>query len=241
MKNFKIVLLCLALTFMCGSLSAQDEESKSELSAGADIFNRYVWRGLDYGSSPGIQPCLEYAHKSGFTIGYWGSFDTKGDYNEIDLYLSYSLGGFDVVLTDYFFPVSGIPSSRPERYLNFENSTTGHGLEASLFWNGTEKIPFSLMVGTFVWGADKNNDGNQNYSTYVEAAYAFETKAGKMDAFMGFTPAEGLYGNTLGVVNIGLTVYRDIKITDHFSLPVQSSVILNPQTSNIFLLFGITL
>jgi uncharacterized protein (TIGR02001 family) len=222
-------------------LSAQEDENGSQFNTTADIFNRYVWRGLDYGSAPSIQPGIEYAHKSGFAVGYWGAFSTTGSYNEIDLYLSYSLSDFDIVLTDYFFPVSGVPSFRMERYLNFDNETTGHGTELSLVWNGTEKIPLTLTAGTFIWGADKNNDGDQNYSTYIEAKYEFDTKAGKLEALMGFTPADGLYGNTLGVINIGLGTSREIKMTDHFSLPIQSAVIVNPQTSNIYLLFGITL
>lgn len=217
---------------------AQEETTSSEFSVSADLFNRYVWRGLDYGSAPSIQPTFEYAHKSGFTAGCWGAFSVTGSYNEVDLYMSYSLGNFDILITDYFFPVSGIPSARSQQYLNYNNETTGHGFEGAIKWNGTDKFPLTILAGTFLYGADKNIDGDQNYSTYIEALYEFDTKAGRIDAFMGFTPAEGLYGNTLGVVNMGLTTYRDLKITEHFTLPLQASFIVNPQISNVYLLLG---
>jgi uncharacterized protein (TIGR02001 family) len=241
MKKYLCFAIFAFLLFSCHIGSAQEDKPVSKFSTGVDLFNRYVWRGLDYGSSPSIQPTIEYAHKSGLKVGYWGSFNTLGNYNEIDFYISYSISSFDLVLTDYFFPESGIPSSKTFRYLNFDNETTGHGTEISLFWNGSEKLPLTLMAGTFFWGADKNVDGNQNYSTYFEAKYEFETKAGALEAIVGFTPAKGLYGNTLGIINMGLGTKKEIKITDHFSLPVQSAVIVNPQISNIYLVFGISL
>lgn len=241
MKNYLCFAVIAIMLFSCYIGSAQEDKPISTFSTGADLFNRYVWRGLDYGSSPSIQPTIEYAHKSGLKAGFWGSFNTLGNYNEIDFYVSYSISSFDIVLTDYFISESGIPSTKTFRYLNFDNETTGHGTEFSLFWNGTEKLPLTLMAGTFFWGADKNADGKQNYSTYIEAKYEFETKVGNIETIIGFTPAEGLYGNTLGVINLGIGTTKDIKITEHFSLPVQSSVVVNPQTSNIFLLFGISL
>jgi hypothetical protein len=241
MKIYLLFAFIATMLLSWHCVSAQEEKPVSKFSTGADFFNRYVWRGLDYGSSPSIQPTIEYSHKSGFKAGYWGAFSTLGTYNEIDFYISYSISSFDLVMTDYFFSESGIPSSKAFRYLNFDNETTGHGTEFSIFWNGTENLPLTLMAGTFFWGADKNADGKQNYSTYVEAKYEFETKAGNIEAIIGFTPAEGLYGNTLGVINLGIGTTKEIKITDHFSLPVQCAVIVNPQTSNIFLLFGISL
>jgi hypothetical protein len=239
-RDLLLIALAGVLCFSFFEASSQEEE-KSTINSGVDLFNRYVWRGLDFGSAPSIQPVLEYAHKSGLTVGCWGAFSTTGTYNEVDLYVGYAFKGFSLTITDYFFPVSGIPAVKPEKYFNYKNETTGHLYEGSIGWDGPENFPVSLLVGTFFYGADKNTDGNQNLSTYFELGYTLETKAGNLEPFIGFTPAEGLYGNTLGVVNLGISSSRSIKINDRFELPVTTSLILNPQISNIYFLFGITL
>lgn len=237
----RFIFLPLFLFAMTIGAVAQSDSAKSSVNVSADIFSRYIWRGLDYGSGPSIQPTLEYVHKSGLTIGYWGAYNIIGTYNESDLYLTYGFGKFEVTATDYFFPISGIPTFQSQRYLNYDNATTGHIFEGLLKWKGTDKFPLTLQIGTSFYGADKKVNGDQNYSTYVEALYTFEKKAGKFDAFMGFTPDAGLYGNTMGVVNIGITGYRNVKISDEFTLPMQASIVVNPQVSNIYFTLGVTL
>jgi hypothetical protein len=51
----KKLLILFSLVSICFlDLNAQ------ELSGGADIMSRYVWRGRDFGNSPSIQPCIEF-------------------------------------------------------------------------------------------------------------------------------------------------------------------------------------
>ncbi len=53
-----------------------------ELSLGADVLNRYVWRGLDLGGkSPSIQPWMKINAGNDnhvFSFGAWGAFSTAG-------------------------------------------------------------------------------------------------------------------------------------------------------------------
>ncbi|MDD3876518.1 MAG: hypothetical protein PHT69_07845 [Bacteroidales bacterium] len=233
------LLFSFLMSISCFLVSAQ-EENTSGFNIGVDLYSRYVWRGQDFGSAPSIQPSFEFAHKSGFKLGYWGAFSTNGTYNEIDFKIAYDVAGFSVELTDYFLPVSGVPILKPEKYFNFDNATTGHLLEGSIIWNGTEKIPVSFLAGAYVYGCDKNATGAQNYSAYAEVTYTFSTKAGEIQTFLGFTPKDGLYGNTAGVVNAGVTAGKTIQITDSFSLPVTASVITNPQANNIYFVLGIS-
>lgn len=206
----------------------------------ADIYSRYVWRGLDYGSSPSIQPTLSLSKKN-FEIGYWGAISTLGTYNEVDLYLKYTLKGFYIVATDYFFPVNSIPATKTERYFNYEDKTTGHIFEGIIGWKGSEKFPLYIFAGTSFYGADKDTSGDNRYSTYAEAGYSFKIKDKSLDVFVGFTPTEGLYGNSIGVVNLGLTGTKKIKINSDFELPAKVSLVFNPQTEGINLIFGISL
>ncbi len=227
----------IVLLFSFAEVKAQE----SKFNVGGDIVSRYVWRGKDFGSSPSIQPYLEYAHKSGFTLGYWGAMSTKGDYNEVDLYAKYKFKGFSIIATDYFFPVSQVPGRKQEKFLIYDNDSTGHVIEGTLQWEGSEKFPITILVSSYVYGFDKNEKGDNQYSSYAEVSYNFNTKAGIVSPFIGFTPDKGAYGDEMGVVNLGISGKKTIKISESFEIPVKASVISNPQISNVYFVFGISL
>ena len=210
------------------------------LNVAADIYNRYVWRGLDYGASPSIQPTFSISKKN-FELGYWGAISTLGTYCETDLYAKFTLKSFYLTVTDYFFPVNSVPAIKTERYFNYEDKTTGHIFEGIIGWKGTEKFPLYIFAGTSFYGADKDTSGNNRYSTYAEAGYSFKIKDKTLDLFLGFTPTEGLYGNDIGVVNVGLTGTKKLKVNDNFEIPFKVSLVVNPQTENIHFVFGISL
>ncbi len=180
----------------------------------------------------------------GLELGTWGSIDFTGTYKELDLYLSYSLKGFTLTMTDYYWSGDWIVNN----YFEYQNDSTGHYIEASLGYKG-EKIPFSILVGTMIYGADKKFEDPEknNYSTYIELGYSFAIQEYNLDLFLGVTPMDGLYGDGYGgsdgfaVVNTGVTGSRTIKITDNFSLPVKASVIANPQARKMFLVFALTI
>ncbi len=44
-----------------------------------------------------------------------------------------------------------------------------------------------------------------------------------------------------GIVNIGVTKSKEIKITDSFSLPISGAVIFNPDSEQLYILAGISL
>ena len=182
---------------------------------------------------------------------------------EFDLYLSASFVDemFTLTLTDYYFP-----DTSDYKYFQYNKDKTGHILEGALSFNGTEKVPVSLMVAINFYGADAqkiNDDINSpdfktrsgiQYSTYIELGYAFKIKEMEMNAFAGMTlnkpkaadsitgyPGEtGFYGTGLGVVNLGLKASKSVKVTDTYSIPLSCAVIANPQAEKVFLVFGIS-
>jgi hypothetical protein len=140
------------------------------------------------------------------------------------------------------------------------NRFTTHALEGFVQYKGPEKFPISILIGTYFYGNDKLaidtvftktnkilsvNFKNQ-YSTYIELGYSFTVKGYNFDVFAGMSPMKSMYTTPLytkgfAFVNTGLTGYRKIKISDKFDLPIKASAIFNPQTSSIFLVFGVTL
>ena len=181
-----------------------------QVTIGADVVSRYVWRGIDYGNAVSVQPGIETSFGS-VTLGAWGSFPltdpigtsaTAG--NECDLYASATIGSVDLTLTDYFFPnYAGTDS-----LLNVDM----HVFELSA---GTEVGPVSLLAAANVSGDDDN-------STYLELTYgAFSLGLGN-----------GVYSTVGGFapVSIGVSASRD-----NFS----ASYIINPDQETSFLVFGV--
>jgi hypothetical protein len=232
------------------SLKGKDTTaSKIKLNIGADIMSRYIWRGCDYGNSPSIQPTLSLS-KGNFELGCWSAVATNSFYKEVDLYAKYTLKKVSLLVTDYYVPsVNGTPASPDNRYFIYDDKTTAHSFEGSLLFKGSDKFPLWLLGGVYFYGNDKrwgchlkkDTTNETYYSSYFEAGYTFTIQENSADLFLGFTPAAGAYGNTLGIVNVGVTGYRKIKISKEFELPLKASLIFNPQASNVFFALGITL
>jgi hypothetical protein len=71
------LLFCFVFSFSL-SINGFTQEQKAEnskINITADFVSRYIWRGLDYGKAPSIQPTFSFI-KSNFEIGTWGAFNT---------------------------------------------------------------------------------------------------------------------------------------------------------------------
>ncbi len=240
---------------------------ESPFSLGADIMSRYVWRGTQFGgNSPSIQPSLSVSYKN-FTFGVWGAYSTGGVHasQELDLYLSGNFINdmFTVVVTDYYFP----SDTASYHYMSYD-SKTGHVLETGVVFNGTDNFPISLSAYVNVYGHDARKVGDDpsdtttfnqeqdiQFSNYFEVSYSKSFKNNfDINAFLGFTLSNpkkadantgyigesGFYGNGPGVVNLGLTASKSVKITNSYSMPLTASFIINPQAERVYLVFGIS-
>lgn len=267
-------VLCI-MFLSIGSVFAQDEATEeSAWSVGADFVSRYIWRGVNLGgSSPSIQPYLEYGFGNdnhAFAIGAWGAYSLSGTQTgqEADLYLSYTLKGmFSLTFTDYFFPDE---TNGRNKYFNYnmdwdkinsgEEPQTGHVVEAAISFDGTEKFPVSIMFAMNIWGADSQKYTEETgimvpedkivMSKYLELGYSSQVKNVAVDVFAGMAldnpdtekgePA-GFYGQrSMGFINLGLSLSKEIKITENYSVPVFGSFITNPEAQNIFMVFGVS-
>jgi len=226
------------------SAKAQDTVavSTSPFKITADLVSSYVWRGVLSSPTPNFQPTFAFT-KGGVELGVWGSTDFVGLYKEVDLYASYTTGPLKFTVTDYDWNFK-------TEYFNYTNKVTDHILEGSVAFTGPESFPLSICTNVMLLGADKKFDFSngtiypirQNYSTYIELCYAFKY----FSPFLGITPANGYYGDSygkvkgFGIVNLGVTATKSLKITDSFSLPLKATLGFNPQKSDVYLVFGIT-
>jgi len=246
--------------FFVVNVQAQEEETESPLTFGADVVNRYIWRGLNLGgNTPSIQPSIEYAiGNTGLSIGAWGAYSIGGQTTqETDLILSYTLPNemFTVAFCDYYLPDDMEENSYFD-YSNDDETPTGHLYEATLSFNGTEKIPLSVMFSMNLGGADAQDaDGNVVMSKYIELKYSSSIGGTDFDIFAGAALDKGTEYTVLGTtyiepgyykqekagfVNVGMNVSREIPITDKYSLPVFGSFLINPTSETTYFVFGIS-
>ncbi len=158
-----------------------------EVTIGADVVSRYVWRGTDFGNAAAVQPSIETTIGP-VALGAWGSWsispgpaDASG--NECDLYASTTVGPVGLTLTDYFFPAYAGTDS----LLNLDI----HVFELSA---GADVGPVSVLAAANVSGDDDN-------STYLELTYgAFSLGLGN-----GAYSTDGEFAP----VSLGISASRD--------------------------------
>jgi hypothetical protein len=236
--SFKALTLLIMLSASTLLRAGSDDSSKVDLSLGADLVNRYVWRGLLLGNSASIQPAMGIT-AGGFSFGTWASYTmSPSAFQEVDLYISYTIGSFTFGVNDYYNPNDSIGVSND--YFNYGNSTTLHSFEPFVTLSGIGGTAFSATAGVFVYGNDRDEKGDNQFSSYVELSYAANVKDYGLNFFGGATMAGGYYADKASVVNLGVSVTKEIKLTDRFALPCKGSFIVNPNAQNVFLVFGFT-
>ena len=232
----KIVLFAMGLVMGMTAL-AQD---KVEATISGDLVSSYIWRGQDCGDVS-IQPTLGVSYK-GLSLTAWGSvgLSNSDDTKELDLTLSYTTGGFNIGITDYWFNVGLDPENR---YFKYDAHGTNHVFEANI---GYDFVYASLQWYTNFAGNDGvNKNGKRAYSSYFEVNVPFKLATVDWSATVGVVPYATSFYNEwtsgFSVINIALNASKDIKITDSFSIPLFAKVIGNPRTQKGYFVLGFTL
>jgi hypothetical protein len=258
-KFLRVFAVLIVLSVISVNAFSQNE---SPVQLGADLMSRYIWRGVNLGGNgPSIQPWIKYNLTSRdsshlLSIGAWGAYTFSQTSNqEVDLYVTYSYkNAVSLTVTDYFFP-DYYPVGDRSKFFNYNKDSTCHIFEGIISFNGTEKVPFTLLFGMNFYGNDSrriNGNGSTGkivMTKYIEVGYKRNIKGVDFNAFVGAAIDKpnkdrgeiGFYGNkTSGIINLGVKVAKSIQLSDKYSLPVQASLLTNPEAENIFMVFGIS-
>lgn len=251
----KVKGLALAALMLASSTVAVNAQDKVEANVSADVVSNYIWRGQNLGGIS-VQPTLGLSYK-GLSLTAWGSVGLNGptagstyDNRELDLTLAYSIGGFNIGVTDYWFQEAGQDAKK--RYFMYKAHDTNHVFEVNV---GYDFGPVAIQWFTNFAGNDfKTNDNGESkhaYSSYVELSAPF--KLGGLDwvAAVGAVPftSSSVYEGTsvdggvkdFAVTNISVKATKDINITPSFSVPLFAQVMANPCTQKAYFAVGFTL
>ena len=201
----------------------------SNFHLGLDLQTKYIWRGMEMiteDSAPVVFPQLNF--QTGGLYAYaMGGYSINGKYSEVDLGVSYTHKWLTVGINDYYYPTT---TTAEDQYFNLKNDETGHWLEAAVTI-APENIPAYLTVSNFFYGADKNLEGDQAYSTYAELGGHYDflndhSLSLAVGAAFNKSCYNG-YAHNFGVCNIEMKYTYNVAMKN-LTLPLSVSYIINP-------------
>lgn len=223
----------LSLLLIIGSLSTAHAQKKVEADLTVDFVSSYVWRG-SYLGSVSLQPELSVGWR-GLKLSVWGSTGLANPRNEIDLTLSYTIGGFKVSVIDYWDDSGGT------KYFAYRPKETGHCFEAAV---GYDFGPVAISWQTFFAGADfQEADGRRAFSSYFEVSAPFRLITLDWLAKVGVVPwASDYYGTQrFTFQSVSLRATKDIPFSDQFHLPIFAELMAAPGIGKLYFVVGFTI
>ena len=202
-KTFAVVMV-VAMIFPIKTHA----QNKFTVSGNVNFVSDYIWRGADQNSGFSVQPSLTLSY-AGIALNVWGSqtlsrWNVESPAKEFDINLSYSLNNFSITVSDYWW--SGV--NKP--YGHYKDS---HFFEGTLAYCFDESFPLALSWSTMFAGADKNEEGKLQASTYINASYLISLPADiTLTPAIGFTPWKGYYHNKAAFTDISLKCNKDLKL-----------------------------
>lgn len=253
LNRFFIVLFSLLISVpsICeaGSISSPERISdtnvwgfkkiKSNFHLGVDLQTKYVWRGMEMmveDAAPVLFPQVNYRFK-GLYLYVMGGYSINGKYAEVDLGVSYTWKWLTIGLNDYYYPST---NAAEDDYFSLRNENTGHWMEG-VITIAPEKIPLYLTVSNFFYGADKNAEGKQAYSTYVEVGSYYDfLENHRISMAVGAACNESCYNNYehgFGICNLEFKYTYNLSFRNDWVLPLNVAYILNPVREKSFVNF----
>ena len=214
-------------------------QPQTEISIGGDLVSTYVWRGV-YQSGFSLQPEIGLS-VGGFTVGVWGSTDLD-NFKEVDLSVGYSVRGGSVGVTDYWWGGQRLGDGRFAPYFKYGDT---HYFEGTLAYEFGEKFPLGISWSTMFAGADKKENGDRAWSSYVELAYPFSVGSVELTAAAGAAPwavPAWLPGGYDGfqISNVSLKASRAIPVSEKYEIPLFVQLAVNPQLNYMNLVIGLS-
>lgn len=236
----KKILFFVVFLISVISLNAQETEKSSPFGASVELASKYLWRGQEYGEAPTIFPTLSFSTR-GLSVYATGAYTFDNSWREADLGISYTIKAFTLGVVDYYYPT---PTGERDKLFEFDKDKTGHLFEGFLSF-APSSFPITALLSTFFYGADKNLNGNQAWSTYAELGYHYDfSETSFFSVALGASLNKSLYNNLetgFSIVNIALKYQTAIPTGKKFRIPVSAQYVINPQREKPYISFSIGL
>ena len=238
----------IIITSMMGAAltlsSAASAQEKTTVNGNSDLVNSHPWRGKNQNPGTSAQTTLALSYK-GLSLSAWGSQSLTNnadrDVQELDLNLSYSIGGLSATLTDYWWGGLHSPYGYYKQGPADNPVDGGHHFEATLAYSFGDKLPLTLSWSTWFAGADVRTDSDKrSYSTYINASYDIACPGDvTLTPSVGFTPWQGYYNGKAAITDISLKASKDVALSDKLAMPVFVQAIASPINDHVYLVAGV--
>ncbi len=218
--------------------------SFAQLHFDATLATNHLWRGGEVASGLVITSSVSVTDsKERFTGGFWGGTNATGEYKEFNSFVSYTSDHVTVELWDTY-NFSTFATYNNQEFFNYNTSTTGRFLDATVKYRFDEEFPLHLSWSTILFGRDRNAENTENrFSTYCYAEYPiYDQNSWRADGGMGVAFAlnpEGsranFYGTQGGVVHVSLKITRKVRIVENYTLPISFLSVWNPQDNSAYM------
>jgi hypothetical protein len=225
-------------------LTPEKKEAILVVDGGADFVSRYLWRGMEFGSAPNIQPAFFLACK-GFELGFWGSYAFNSSElasEESDIYLTYTYAldsdmTMSFALTDYYYPNAGIGWGNFNNY-NDKSGAGAHMVEMGFSLTGPTGLPLGISAYCNVF-----NDPGHN--VYFQLDYPLAIGETDLNLTLGATGGSQANPNYYGtekfaVINMGMQISKTIKLSESLSIPANISYTMNPRLEKSYITLGLS-
>ena len=235
---FFVVFMTLAMVSQ--GKEPLEEQTKQDHSIKWDgavsIQNQHYWRGMQTGRGLSFEAGASLSLTDGLTAGIWNGTALNNSYKEIDFYFTYSNKGYSISILDYYCPRNAVFS---KEFGDLREASTPHLVDIQAGYYPAH-FPFSVMVSTMIWGDDLNEQGKNNYSTYVELAYNNTTDDMTTQLLVGYNLWQSMYSNHAGIVNIEAAADYRVAQSGSFSINCNTRFIYNPIRTNIYFGAGVS-
>lgn len=206
---------------------------ESPVHLGIELQTKYMWRGIEYGTAPTLFPQISF-DKWGLNIYAMGGYAVNGSHSEVDLGISYSFYGVMIGINDYYYP-SAVGEN--DKYFNFKKGETGHYLEAVVGYY-PEKLPFWVLVSTYVAGADTLPGTMKNaFSSYLELGLHYDFLDDHQIALAcGMALNKSFYNDyekKFSVSNVMLQYTYNVRV-NWWTLPLKAALVYNPYRNKFY-------
>lgn len=231
----------LALLLLTGASAMAQMHLKLNLQ------NNHLWRGMEVADGLVMLTDVGYSFAQGhLSAGLWGGTNTRGTYKELNHWLRFQTGGFQLQLCDtYNFSPGADYNNR--QYFCYKAHSTGRFLDCTASYRLRGRWPLQLSWATILFGRDRDGSNtHQRYSTFCHAEAplwhddCWTVEAGIGGAF-ALSPASGdqshFYGTSAGIVHLTLTASRTLHLGS-YDLPLYVRGQWNPQSQKAYLQLG---
>ncbi len=159
--------------------------------------------------------------------------DNRGYATTLNFFANYYLGNFTLTLDNYYF--HGDETNIPTNFWDYSDT---HFLEGRIGyqWNKLQlSSGYTLFGGGLYSNPVIDSTGNILQNTrglYLEARYNFSEQVSL--AIGGITAPSALnFTDEAGITHVGFKYAETLRITDHFSIPLEFQIVVNPSYQNI--------